>query len=205
MKTWTCLLATTWMLGCAEAPEPSVGIHAAPITVGAIPIPIFTRKPLVRHENFDGSLDVSGMKLARPEVLDHVLIESFGEVPSVGSGANARDPVVTDYLLHLGGIDYDPVTRRAEEVTPTMALVMNRFSNEYCQQLLDAGAFTVIGSGATDVEVIEELYQRIRSKPIDATTQAEAEALLIEAPSVDQGWKAVCSFFFLIEGSLLLY
>jgi hypothetical protein len=188
--------------GCAdvqEAPQPAVPLAVAQQALSISPPSFWPRRPAIQHDNLDGSQDTSGMKLARPEVLDAVLENSFGQTVTAGS----TRVITSTYELALGGLNYDPVTVRTEAITPSMNLVMRQLMQHYCTELLADGALSIAG---VDVDTdIASVYAQIHSRPIDGNTATDARTLYDAAPTTDAGWQAVCAYLFLIDGSLLLY
>ena len=121
----------------------------------------------------------------------------------------------------LGGLDYVNVNDRTTEVTPAMAMAMFDIASHQCALLIaDSDSFAFLHSApyashtsvddATLAEGLDQVHRLIRSHPIDDDTLADADAiyrLAVDEQGLDRHstWRAVCNFFFLKDGSFLLY
>src|SRR5687767_12803254 len=78
------LLLVVW--SCDDSPQESSVAEQTAVS----PAPVFLLRPAVRHDNFYGEQDESGVKLMRPEILAGVLFNSFGVAPTVTTGDGAE-------------------------------------------------------------------------------------------------------------------
>ena len=193
-----CCLAALTAAACARSEAPS---STESEVLGAPLATLQKVRPKVRHANWDGSQDESGSRLIKPEALDNVLTNSFGVELEMDVAGTETNPIQDEYLLSLGGIDYSAVTVRTTDVTSVMPLVMNRIAEGYCSQLIEGDVFDLTGS---DTANIEEIYERIRSRPLSNEARDGAQRLLAATADDDTRWKMVCVYVFLIEGSMLL-
>jgi len=168
------------------------------------------KRPEIRHENYDGSKDVSGTKMLEPETLNNAITALLGEELSI----DLKNPLDRDfgqassssekrYPVYLGSLDYHTVTERTKEVTSTMPLVMDRIAKGICDQAVGDGKLGMDFSAADQEEVAGELHMRLCSRPIDEETYTSVENIL-QVDANTEGWKAVCIFFLLKQGSLLI-
>ncbi len=162
---------------------------------------------------------VSGLKVMRPEVLSDMLNNAFGERYGDGLGEDETDAIMdTNYKLYLGGLDYEGIIDRPEDLSPTNSLVIRRLARDYCEELIpnvpDSTFLTNAGlaGSSSDVNaVIGDLYRMVRSRPIDTTTAGTVrtiyEDVLGDAGSDGpvSAWRAVCIFLFLSEGGISMY
>jgi hypothetical protein len=165
------------------------------------------KRPAIRHINHDGSQDVSGSKLVEPETLNNMITALLGQElennPLSRDFGNASSDSENRYPVYLGSLDYHTVTERSTEVTSTMPLVMDRIAKAICEQAIVSGQLEV-DSARTDQETYaDELHKRLCSRPIDGETFASVQNILaVDADT--QGWNAVCVFFLLKQGSVLI-
>jgi hypothetical protein len=162
---------------------------------------------------------ISGLKVMRPEVLSDMLNNAFGERYGEGLGEDETDAIMdTNYKLYLGGLDYEGIIDRPEDLSPTNSLVIRRLALDYCAELIptvpDSTFLTnagLVGNSSDVNEVIGDLYRMVRSRPIDSTTAATARTIYedvlgdIDSDGPVSAWRAVCIFLFLSEGGISMY
>lgn len=170
----------------------------------------FAYRPKVRsHEPEIRSVS----KPMRPEQLQRVFENSFGySMQLCDSGEHCDNGQQLLDTLNLGGQDYDQVTRRVRDVTPTMPLLMAKRATTFCQATVAnpvSAFFTSLPSdlstSSANRAAANAVYQALWSQPAPSAALDTAEALLLAAPNANAGWRAVCIYYFLTEGSLLLY
>lgn len=162
---------------------------------------------------------ISGLKVMRPEVLSDMLYNAYGERYGQGLGDDETDAIMdTNYKLYLGGLDYEGIIDRPEDLSPTNSLVIRRLALDYCEELIptvpDSTFLTNAGlaGSSSDVNaVIGDLYRMVRSRPIDTTTAGTVRTIYedvlgdTDSNGPVSAWRAVCIFLFLSEGGISMY
>lgn len=173
------------------------------------------RRPAIRHDNYDGKNDISGTKMLEPETLNNVITNLLGEELDIdGENPISRDfsrlgaKTENTYPVYLGSLDYQAVINRNREVAATMPLIIDRVAKAACQQLVTNNNHNIDFDGGDEEDISDELHMLLNSRPIDSDT-ANAVTLIIEAAAsegVDNNtkWQAVCTFYLLKEGSILI-
>lgn len=165
------------------------------------------KRPAIRHLNHDGSQDVSGSKLVEPETLNNVITALLGQEltnnPLSRDFGNASSDSENRYPVYLGSLDYHTVTERSTEVTSTMPLVMDRIAKAICEQAIVEAQLSMDSSMNDHDAYADELHMRLCSRPIDEETLLGLEAIL-SINDDTEGWNAVCVFFLLKQGSVLI-
>jgi len=157
-------------------------------------------RPDIRHKNYEPDVNLSGTKLIEPERLNNIILNLLSQNSQKKLDPNPIDPTFASmgsidhnrYPRYLGGLDYNPITRRTTEVTATMPLVIDRLAMSVCETL---------DLNPSDAD---ELHRQLCSRPIDAKTQTNVTNILATDPGIENPWKAVCIYFLLKEGSFLM-
>lgn len=145
---------------------------------------------------------VSGVRMMKPEVLSDVLKNSFGQRWDYyhldnNTGAMVRNTYLSpireaNARVYMGGVDYETVVERPEQIVGTAPLVMRQLAKEYCFDLFqnpefittylnddpivsfdfaaDGHALDVVTQNALFEDYMDRLHRLIRSKPIDDDT-----------------------------------
>ena len=163
------ILSLSLSVGCEKEPE-----------IGTLVISLTSQekkqysKPDIRHKTYSFESRASGQKLIEPERLNNIITTLLQRHGGDELNPNPIDPTFSTmgssnhnrYPLYLGGLDYDPITRRTTEVTATMPLVIERLALQVCQSL-DLGDRSV-----------DDLHRILCSRPIDSLTQESVDHIL---------------------------
>lgn len=180
---------------------------AVPFVLGSVSF-AFAKRPALRHRFGE----TSGQKLMRPELLNAVVQTSFGYDLQLCANEGVCEAGPTRDTIYLGGQDYDAVTQRVTRPTPMMPLVVSQRSQAFCAAIvanptthLGFSLPTSLADSAVNRATADLLYKAIWSRPAPTAVLDDAEDLLSLTTQAQPGWRAVCAFYLLTQGSLLLY
>jgi hypothetical protein len=153
--------------------------------------------------------------MLEPETLNNVITNLLGKELSIdGLNPLSRDfagcagKSENTYPVYLGSVDYRAVVNRNRDVAATMPLIMDRVAKAVCYQVAYNDLLNIDFSSGTDAENADELHMHLCSRPIDDDTQDDVDSIITAADDAaldtDTKWQAVCTFFLLKEGSILI-
>ena len=166
--------------------------------------------PDITHKESSEHYGLSGSKLLEPEQLNNVILNLLSNHTSNSLDPNPIDPTFRTmggkhnrYPVYLGGMDYQPITKRTKEVTPLMPIIMDELAYEVCQLFVNQQ----VPAGTDAREQADNLHRRLCSRPIDDDTYDRAKEIW-ESTGVTNpqtaDWKDVCVYFLLKEGSFFM-